>query len=296
MAVRKGFLEEMFSLLQRLVFTTIILYLFFAFNSLYALTVLDEIFIPALVLYVIYQCLILLVGFCFFRMSIAKNCTTLELFPAIEEKEESSSEESLHLNPFEKDNLYVDESEMNICTICKTPKPTRSHHCKKCNRCLLLMYKHLDWVDICIGFTNYKFYIVFLFYSVILSILGILAFTYSLSYGSIAFSEFNDMDMTVPMIIALVAQGIFLVGISYELVVAVYSVLINQTPEERKHPPEDKRISYDLGMYTNWKTIMGPKWYMWFLPMWSTSGDGIKYTSTKKIDLEASDLPLLEEE
>lgn len=285
--------QEIFSVFQRLAFTTMILYIFFAFNTLFSLNVLEDQYIATLVIYIVYQAFILLVGFCFFRMAIARNSTTLELFPEIEEKEETSSEESLHLNPFEKDNLYLDENEMNICTICKTSKPMRSYHCSKCNRCLLLMYKHLNWVDICVGFTNYKFYIVFLFYGIILSGIGLGVFIYSLDTGYIRFSDSTVTSTLVPMIIALVCQGIILAGLIYELILAVYSVLINQTPEERKHLQDEKGISYDLGRFANWKMIMGPKWYMWFLPMWSTEGDGIKFTMTKKIEMDINDMHLL---
>jgi len=285
----KSLFSEGLALVQRLIFTTAIIYIFFSFNTLYSINILERLHVFSLVVYIVYQCFVLLVGFCFFRMTIAKNSTTLELFPEIEDKEESSSEESLHLNPFEKDNIFSGENEMEICSICKTSKPLRSYHCSKCKKCLLLMYKHLDCFDICIGFTNYKFYIVFLFYSIILSGIGLGAFIYGISSCDLHFSGGDVICFFAPMVVALILQSLLLLIAAYEFVNAVWYVLINQIPEERKRAGEngkDKDISYDLGMYENWKMIMGPKWYMWFFPIWSTEGDGIKFTSARKLEME----------
>ncbi|KAI5181387.1 palmitoyltransferase ZDHHC2/15/20 [Nematocida sp. AWRm80] len=212
-------------------------------------------------------------------MSISKNCTTLELFPEIEDAGDISSDESLHLNPFEKDNMYESQGSMSICEICKTSKPERCYHCYKCNRCLLLMYKHLEWFDICIGFTNYKFYVVFLFYAMLICFIGLGCFIHALTI------TIPEKVYIIPTIaVATVLQCLVILVIGWELAQVIYSILKNQTIQERIHPSEDTSISYDLGALENWKMIMGEKWWEWFLPMWSTEGDGLKFRSIKKIE------------
>lgn len=66
-----------------------------------------------------------------------------------------------------------------FCERCNTYKPDRCHHCSVCDRCILKMdhhccifsssaLPHLDtgpWVNNCIGFYNYKYFLLFLIYT-----------------------------------------------------------------------------------------------------------------------------------
>ena len=57
------------------------------------------------------------------------------------------------------------------CTICKLAKPERAHHCSVCRKCYLRMDHHCFWVGNCIGLNNHKFFLMFIFYTILLSIL-----------------------------------------------------------------------------------------------------------------------------
>lgn len=58
----------------------------------------------------------------------------------------------------------------SYCWHCNLVKPERTHHCKMCEKCNLKMDHHCIWVGNCVGHFNHKFFIVFLFYAVIITI------------------------------------------------------------------------------------------------------------------------------
>ncbi|KAI5184900.1 palmitoyltransferase ZDHHC2/15/20 [Nematocida homosporus] len=278
---------EVVILLIKMLFTGIVVYLFFAFNTLYAIELVYDLSVPVIVLFLIYQAMVLLVGFCFFRVAIAKNCSTMELFPEVEDREDLSSYESLHLNPFEKDNMQIKQKSMEVCGVCRISRPVRSFHCLNCDRCFLLMYKHLALFDICIGFTNYKFYVVFLFYSIWLCALGAGCFIHGVIHS---LTSPNSRIVFVPMVVAVALQVVVLLGALWELYQAVVCILQNETLEERRQR-KDTKISYNIGKLANWQMIMGKKWYHWFLPIWSTSGNGLEFPYIQKdyIEIEGPD-------
>ncbi len=61
------------------------------------------------------------------------------------------------------------------CKKCLAHKPPRTHHCSICNRCVLKMDHHCPWVNNCVGHFNYKYFVLFLTFTVIV-------ITYSVRY------------------------------------------------------------------------------------------------------------------
>ena len=44
------------------------------------------------------------------------------------------------------------------CRQCRTNRPERSHHCKTCGYCVLLMDHHCLWINNCVGYYNYGYF------------------------------------------------------------------------------------------------------------------------------------------
>lgn len=53
-------------------------------------------------------------------------------------------------------------NQRRFCSKCHAFKPPRSHHCRRCQRCVLRMDHHCVWLNTCVGHCNYKVFILFI--------------------------------------------------------------------------------------------------------------------------------------
>jgi len=53
------------------------------------------------------------------------------------------------------------------CNKCKNIKPPRTHHCSICGKCVMRMDHHCPWTGNCVGLKNNKYFICFLFWTII---------------------------------------------------------------------------------------------------------------------------------
>ncbi|KAB0790303.1 hypothetical protein PPYR_15359 [Photinus pyralis] len=53
------------------------------------------------------------------------------------------------------------------CGVCQGYKAPRSHHCRKCGRCVMKMDHHCPWINNCVGWGNHAHFTAFLFFAVV---------------------------------------------------------------------------------------------------------------------------------
>jgi hypothetical protein len=178
----------------------------------------------------------------------------LRLIPLVErkktEKPKKKGEKTLPEQNPEKNEV----GDRRACKFCKVYKPDRCHHCRICESCVLRMDHHCPWLGVCVGFHNYKFFLLTLLYA-ICSLIFILGDTFPRLIN--AFQPILDIKYFLTKDMVMVANA--MTTIEYK----------EKLGREPFFPAAHSK--FDYGYYQNWCHILGPPW-MWLLPI-SPPGD-----------------------
>ncbi|KAJ8098808.1 DHHC palmitoyltransferase-domain-containing protein [Lipomyces tetrasporus] len=82
---------------------------------------------------------------------------------------QSNVSRMLDLFPYDDIIFYPD---MPPCRTCHTPKPARSKHCSVCKRCVARMDHHCAWINNCVGYYNYRYFLGFIVSNLIVLVYG----------------------------------------------------------------------------------------------------------------------------
>ncbi|KAK9763605.1 Palmitoyltransferase zdhhc2 [Basidiobolus ranarum] len=147
----------------------------------------------------------------------------------------------------------------------------------------LVESSHCPWINRCVGWRNYKIFILLIFYTSLYCIY----IPASVIYPVVTrYREGLGIHIEWTILISLTTfVGIFLVALT---VFHAKLIMRNQTTiesirQKQKHV-ETKVNVYDLGPIENWKAIMGSNLWFWFVPTVNSSGDGYEFPQT--IDTE----------
>ncbi|KAG2205097.1 hypothetical protein INT47_002191 [Mucor saturninus] len=182
------------------------------------------------------------------------------------------------------------DGQPKYCNLCECFKPDRAHHCKECNACVIKMDHHCPWVSGCVGFANYKFFFLFVFYT---GCYGLWVFVSALPLVITGIKDMNaplDPHWIALIIIAFIF-GMTVVG--FAGVHAAYILRNETTIEHLADRPNEIRVDFDMSgqnyevvsvsVYDNlwerkkgenWRQVMGNSPWGWFLPIKRGLGDG----------------------
>lgn len=294
----KSFLKEALALICYSLYPFYILYANFIFLGQFVLA--PKIFPSSATLcfFVIFNVLQTLTMIYYILIFTSESKSTQDIFPMTSNIKIKRNFNNI--NPFIAEKLQEKSIEAtHSCNICQTYKPPRCHHCSRCNKCYLKMDHHCIFLDTCIGFHNYKFFIQFMAINVIMIIfiVTIVSIDFSINTN-------NKTEVIVNYIIFASLSGIALCFFIPTLIFhCVYLISNNETTIEKLTLDEylnghttyvdnfqegpitqfsdskDRTVlnPYNLGTKENWEQIFGNRVYDWILPSFSSTGDGITF-------------------
>lgn len=166
------------------------------------------------------------------------------------------------------------------CKWCAKFKPDRCHHCRFCRTCVLKMDHHCHWIYNCVGYRNYKYFFLLLFYSSI---------DCNIVIWSMRSSVRAAMDPRTPflkMFMLLFGETLAcFLGVLVTLFFAFHLYLMSRamttiefSEKLMKRPGYDSKV-YDRGLVGNMKAVLGENWLFWLLPCSPPTGRGLGFVS-----------------
>jgi len=191
------------------------------------------------------------------------------------------------------------DGSLRYCTKCRVFKPDRTHHCEVLNKCVLKMDHFCPWMANTIGFFNYKYFVLFLFYSWVYTIFCPIAYSYPAililtGSQSIAAPASNvtlpEMDFGLKMssIICCGVALLFFLMLCYFGGFHFFLVFNNKTTIEQMEKRKGSAM-FNLGKRKNFESVMGTKRLFWFLPTYRTvEGNGLTYVMRETLNRQTA--------
>ncbi|KAL7158976.1 hypothetical protein ABFS83_02G179300 [Erythranthe nasuta] len=156
------------------------------------------------------------------------------------------------------------------CSRCQNGKPPRCHHCSVCERCVLKMDHHCIWVVNCVGARNYKFFLLFVLYTFLETLMDTLV----LLPGFINFFQQANHHSSSPgkmaiTFLAFVLNLAFALSLLCFVVMHISLLLSNTTSVEVHEKKKGMQWKYDLGWKKNIEQVFGTEKLMWPFPLLS---------------------------
>lgn len=168
---------------------------------------------------------------------------------------------------------------IRVCDRCILLKPDRCHHCSVCDKCILKMDHHCPWVNNCVGFSNYKYFILFLAYSLLYCLF--ITATDLQYFIKFWMSGLPDTQAKFHIMFLFFAAAMFSVSLAALFAYHCWLVCKNRSTLEAvrapafRHGPD--KSGFSLGLSKNFRQVFGDEMQYWPIPVYSSLGDGCSF-------------------
>lgn len=181
--------------------------------------------------------------------------------------------------------------ERRHCKWCGKYKPDRCHHCRPCNTCILKMDHHCPWIYNCVGFHNYKYFVLLLFYTVLATHFIVWTMTESMVRVVEQSAAFHTMfftlfGITLAFFLGSLATPFFGFHIWLTCMgLTTIEFCEKRLPKKSAQDPSSDCFAdctendsiWNLGCFRNVAASFGSNPLMWLIPFSGPSGDGLLY-------------------
>lgn len=167
---------------------------------------------------------------------------------------------------FPQENLNEDDlknAKVTTCKICNTKRPPRTHHCQHCDRCVLRRDHHCPWVANCVGFYNHRYFIQFLTYTTLSSLV--------LCFSCLSALSIKGWDSSIQSLVGFIMGVLILLGIGGFSIFHYYLLCMNITSTEYK-PTQYFNVFNTSNCKSNCAQIFGTKLIGYILPIRTSYG------------------------
>mmetsp|Transcript_12115 Transcript_12115/g.22093 ORF Transcript_12115/g.22093 Transcript_12115/m.22093 type:complete len:350 (-) Transcript_12115:326-1375(-) len=180
-----------------------------------------------------------------------------------------------------------------FCSFCTLYKPDRTHHCRICGKCTLRMDHHCPWLANCVGYGNYKYFLLTVFYALCLSASMVIQMAPTFVH---IMQGLHDNLALLPVVLIyacvfmLTPLLLFFMGFHIYLTANAMTTIEYREKKNSEDPYVQRRfqvahLKFDQGYMENLKDSLGPVW-SWLIPYFD--GKNGCYTFSKSMSTCAS--------
>ncbi len=182
--------------------------------------------------------------------------------------------------------------QVHACILCNNYKPERTHHCTICNRCVLRMDHHCPWIINCVGFFNFKYFLLLSFYISTAGILYLFCMGYTIFFHPKRRRIISGLPYVGYMLVGVLFVPV-VISMNFIMLQNLLNIYAEVTTVERargiqsynacvcfdRHQATGEYNPYDLGWLRNFEGMLGKCFLSWFMPVTDYKDNGYDYKS-----------------